>query len=481
MDNPSVKNRINVPRQKKGEVLPRILRQQLWLERRNYKRALRRKQKRKATRKRNLREHYLRNERPKSNAELLLIRLRREFSAESNVGYERKTRSHIVSMPKNFSFISDAEGAMKCIKSLLSIPARSEAIPRAKRIYIDQRNCEKIGIAATAVFDVCAMLIKDEQKARGRKGYSFAGAFPRKSNVANQVKVMGITKHLEVAEAQAPKEFEDAIVHLPLQRGRRRADDWKGKNDQEIVSTRLAVYLNNCFETASNFALTEDAMAQIVKWAGEVITNAEEHSGVSDWYAMACMLPSQALGDPNAVIGECELVIFGFGKSIYETLSAKTTAPRIRTQIEHLVEEHTKSGFFSHSKYRPEDLWTLYALQEGVSSLSTELNSDRGTGTVRLIEAFQTLGQTIDEDKKPKMLLLSGATRIDFNGRYRMQRQQVDGGDRNILAFNASNSLRERPDPDCVGSISGFFPGTLLSFKFYVDQRFLETLPQPGK
>lgn len=398
--------------------------------------------------------------------------LRKEFQATSNLGYLKNKRSYIVTTPENFSFIHDADEAMNCIASLLAIPRNSKLKPRAKEIHIDQRRCKTIGLGATAVFDVCALLIRSEQRLRS-KGYRFTGSFPDDEQVCNQVKVMGITKHLEVAGTNAPKEFEDNVVQLPLQRGRKRNEDWKGKNDQESVSSRLAKYLNECFTTASSFSLTQSATRQILKWTGEIITNAEEHSGVDDWYAMACMLPMKTTS--SAIIGKCELVIFGFGKSIYQTLSSSSTPQDLREQIESLVTEHTKSGFFQH-KYKPEDLWTLYALQEGVSSRHS-VSAPGGTGTVRLIEAFQTLGQTVDDDKKPEMVLLSGSTRIIFNQRYKMQPEDVEGGPRNIIAFNAQNSLREKPDPKCVGSIEGFFPGTLLSFKFYVDQRFLETLP----
>jgi hypothetical protein len=464
---------------KTWQKLSRTTRRRIWLEREAHRLLLKRKRKKSDYRKKSLRKHFLDADPPLTEAARRLRYLRREFKSKSQLKYAKKSRSYVVTMPETFSFIHNPEAAMECIQSLLAVPPKSQTTPRAKFIHIDQKNCKKTGLAATAVFDVCAMLIKDEQKAHGSKAYTFAGTFPDNLRVRNQVKVMGITKHLQVRGFNAPKEFEDNVVHLPLQRGRRRNDDWNGKNDQELVSSRLATHLNSCFETASKYSLTEKAMAQIVKWAGEIITNAEEHSGVPDWYAMACMLPAKSANDPKSIIGECELVIFGFGKSIYQTLSATTTDTDLRSRIEALVAEHMQSGFFLQKNYSPEDLWTLYALQEGVTSrVRNSERGDGGTGTVRLIEAFQTLGKTVDDDKKPQMLILSGSTSIKFDGRYKMEEQHVDGGRRNIIAFNSQNSLRERPDPSCVSSIDGFFPGTLLSFKFYVDQRFLETLAQ---
>ncbi|MEA3207132.1 MAG: hypothetical protein QOE70_189 [Chthoniobacter sp.] len=74
------------------------------------------------------------------------------------------------------------------------------------------------------------------------------------------------------------------------------------------------------------------------------------------------------------------------------------------------------------------------------------------------------------------MVLLSGRTRIHFDKEYRLAQ---DPNGRWIIAFNADNDLQKRPDPKHVHSMQGFFPGTLLSFRFFIDKRHIESLITP--
>jgi hypothetical protein len=263
------------------------------------------------------------------------------------------------------------------------------------------------------------------------------------------IKTMGVTRHLNIPNAEPPPDFVRRILQLPLQHGKRRSPNTSFKNnDQERVCTQLAKHLDSCFKKAAGFKLTAEGHAIVANWAGEIITNAEEHSG----------------------------------ETIYQSLNSPNTSKELRDSIEALVRKHTSRGFFSlSSRYTAAELWTLYALQDGVSRLNQGYGtSDRGRGTVQLIEAFQELGRTIDDSRIPSMVLVSGNTKIVFDGKYKMQEETMsNGGRRHIIAFNKSNSLDERPDQDCVMKIDGFFPGTLLALRFYLDQRFLKAINKP--
>jgi len=180
-------------------------------------------------------------------------------------------------------------------------------------------------------------------------------------------------------------------------------------------------------------------------------------------------------GQAPAIGGECQLVIFNFGKSIFESLSAPETPEATRTQVTALVDKHASKSFFLSQAYSPEDLWTLYALQEGISRFSPVPGEiDRGKGTVKMIQAFQALGATIDQNLHPEMTLVSGSSCIRFTKRYQMREVAFEGGSRQIIAFNDTNSLDERPDSSHVHSLQGKFPGTLLTFRFFIDKRYLE-------
>ena len=63
------------------------------------------------------------------------------------------------------------------------------------------------------------------------------------------------------------------------------------------------------------------------------------------------------------------------------------------------------------------------------------------------------------------MSLVSGKTRIIFDGKYRLDK---DGR----IAFNSDNDLHLQPDPQHVVELDGvFFPGTLLSIKYPITLR----------
>jgi hypothetical protein len=164
-------------------------------------------------------------------------------------------------------------------------------------------------------------------------------------------------------------------------------------------------------------------------------------------------------------------VLFNFGDTIYESLNRPDTSEELKKQIRDLANEHRSRGFFAIlTKYfdvlfpiwQEESLWTLYALQEGVSRFRFKPDgSDRGNGTVRMIDFFSDLASG-----EPQMALISGRTHILFDGTYRTSSVQIGSETRKVIAFNASNSLLERPDPKYVRSLQYHFPGTLVSLKF---------------
>ena len=119
-----------------------------------------------------------------------------------------------------------------------------------------------------------------------------------------------------------------------------------------------------------------------------------------------------------------------------------------------------------------DDLWTLYALQGGVSRRNYEKREigNYGQGTANMIQMFQDLGG--DRIARPKMCVLSGSTLVLFDGRYRM----VEKNGSRIIAFNRRNDLRKPPDSRCVRHLEHYFPGTLISMRFMLDRGHLSEI-----
>jgi len=405
----------------------------------------------------------------------VLTYLRSKLNGKDISYYHEQEKAWVIPIPSDFSFITNTE---ETLNVLYSIVAASNKEPYS--IFIDHSKCKNMDLGASAVLDVITLSIRQEWRVN-TISYHIAGRYPDDSDVMAVIACMGITKHLKATGMQVPKEVEEQFVKFELLHGRRQAKDRiLAPSSQEKAATDLALYLNGCFEKASGYSFKGSGKKQVVQWAGELITNAEEHSEQAEWYSIAYMKPvesAQIEDGTQAVMGECHLVVFNFGRSIYESLSSEDTPVGTREQISNLVNKHASKGFFGIGQYNPEDLWTLYALQDGVSRFAETPGSiSRGKGTVKMIQAFQTLGETLENDdgKHPEMALVSGKTCIRFDQKYKLVPVSFPGGERFIVAFNENNSLEEKPDRRNVSGIGGFFPGTLLTFRFYIDRRYLD-------
>jgi hypothetical protein len=198
----------------------------------------------------------------------------------------------------------------------------------------------------------------------------------------------------------------------------------------------------------------------------EVLGNAEEHGGV--WFAIG-YYTQRADSD----IGTCHLVLFNNGTTIFESMSALGASPEIKRRAGALAATHMKRGLFGlgpKKAWNLEALWTLYALQQGVSSKLHERPS-RGNGTVEVINAFSQLA-----GPGRRMCILSGGSYILFDGRYGLAEQIFDGESRQVLAFNETNDLEDSPDPSCVRALHGKYQGTIVSLRFNLEGEHLKKM-----
>lgn len=164
----------------------------------------------------------------------------------------------------------------------------------------------------------------------------------------------------------------------------------------------------------------------------------------------------------------CLLAVISHGKSIYESMQSCSQV--IRDQIDDLVRAHR--GFFSSlSRWTPEGLWTLYALQDGVTRLSGGSDPRGGKGLMDLIDFFLKLGGGYD-DESTAMAIVSGQTSIHISGSQTLT--QTHGFRR--LALNVENDLHKPPKAEYIKSLKCHFPGTIVTIRVRLDARNLERL-----
>ena len=124
-----------------------------------------------------------------------------------------------------------------------------------------------------------------------------------------------------------------------------------------------------------------------------------------------------------------------------------------------LSEHYTKRRLFQES-FKEETLWTLYSLQQGVTCVP---HQKRGNGTIQFINSFLKLRDNDDDDTISHMYILSGNTIIEFDGKYQLFNKTNSKGETlDIISFNESGSLKEKPDSRYVKHVNNYFPGTAI-------------------
>lgn len=241
----------------------------------------------------------------------------------------------------------------------------------------------------------------------------------------------------------------------------------------EVDTTHLLEYVNQCLNRIGK-ELTDDAASALGTVIGETVINASEHSTMKSRYLIG-YFEELSTGDNINTHGILNLVILNYGQSIYEKfkdpLNPESVNSEAITQMQQLSDLYTKKGFFSSSEFKESTLWTLYALQQGVTIIP---NANRGNGTVQFIDKFFDLRES-DEKNESRMYLLSGNTIIEFDGSYELTNiSDENGNNRAIMAFNKIGSLREKPDANYVRHTKYFFPGTAIFARITLNSNIIK-------
>lgn len=240
---------------------------------------------------------------------------------------------------------------------------------------------------------------------------------------------------------------------------------------KEIEITELVDYIRTCLKRMRK-DLTQKALRDFSQIIGEVLTNAEEHSTTPYRYSIGYF---QEFNTSEHHYGYIKLVILNFGDTIYEKFKGPNCENiEVKKRMEELSKKYTRKGLFTAREFEEETLWTLYSLQEGVTST----NEKRGNGSIRFIESFFNLKGTGDKaDKESKLKLMSGNSRIIFNGSYPITKIKKDNGESfQVMTFNENSNIENKPDKNFVNFVSHFFPGTILTARIVIDDEDLKNL-----
>jgi hypothetical protein len=235
----------------------------------------------------------------------------------------------------------------------------------------------------------------------------------------------------------------------------------------------MADYVIECL-ARMNKKLTSVKRDDLCTVIGEILINAEEHSTTKYRFSIGYF---KEVNIDNNHFGIFRLVILNFGKTIYEKFKSEDCPNQeIVTKMKNLSQSYTKRNLFFQREFEEENLWTLYALQEEVSSISpTEYK--RGNGSIRFIDSFFNIkgSQTIDDISY--LTIQSGRTRIHFNGEYSIVNKINSNNESyKVMTFNDSGNIEDKPNSKFVYQTKEYFPGTLISAKLLLNDDDVEQL-----
>ena len=362
-----------------------------------------------------------------------------------------------VQVGKQFSIIDDPQGAIDLICSFARALKEGQ---RIKHINFNHHRLESYDLAANAILDLVAVERKLELRSRGSgKGLSVSGVYPKDPSVRRFIKAMGIIKHMGISH-EAPSRVEALKLRFFDARNRHyRLNPDAGSADyKDRQQAKFVEFIDSCLRT-HNWELSDHGKVALINYAGEILANAEDHADFVDWSVQGYL-------DTSASTPTCEIAIFNFGKSIAETLSELDRGSYAWKQLQPYVDAHMTKRLFG-TNWREEDLLTVVALQQHISSKNFSDVDTRGQGTVHFIDFFQEAYEfcrLASDDGHAKMAIVSGGTYIFFDGKHRLTARPGLG---KTIAFNADNDLTQRPDPRYVKGLDGVhFPGTIISVRF---------------
>jgi hypothetical protein len=234
-----------------------------------------------------------------------LTALRRTGFQGNDVVKKAKRGRVIIPIPEKFSFLSNPTSVVDILYSLMNLADRHGF----DEVWFDHSECKELGVCASITADLVIVALRDKWRRTGRN-IRFGGTYPSDPRVAEILRATGVIKHLQVAGhiLDDPK-----YIHFPLLVGIKKDPKARDTSDHERAAQKVAEYFDSCLRI-QEMRLASAGFREITKMLGEVLNNAEEHSGTDKWYIFGYMIQEKE------GFGRCNIAIFNFGKTIYQTL-----------------------------------------------------------------------------------------------------------------------------------------------------------------
>lgn len=372
----------------------------------------------------------------------------------------------VIKLPKTFSLIENPDKVFQILKQLIEC-----FVKKIKNIEFDYSEVEELEIGAVALKNIICLNLD-------KQNFVLSGNFPGCKDLGeNNLIKNKYKKALEILIYSGlfkilgfePKMYVEMTgdsepLTLPLMGGGKNLPNIKCKSIKlGKIEHQITEYFNNALIQTVDKKLNEKGLRIFDKIIGEVIANCQEHSGKFNQYFC-----SGHFVQIDRNIGNYQLTIFNFGQSIATGLKSSNNLPEeVNNKMQNLIKLHTKKKLFSSNNWDEETLLTLFSLQNKVSRVF-DSKKQRGTGTIRMLKAFQDVGGCYIEGQDPKMTIISGQSQIlvDNNEICQLKDKKI--------TFNLEKSLEVKPDENYVKKIKHYFPGTIISLNIFLDKKWLE-------
>lgn len=374
---------------------------------------------------------------------------------------ESKSDGGVIFIPEKFSICEAPKETVHVLKQVISALFIEEG---QRYVWFDYSKCNYIGIETQAFMDVILLeYTKFLRKCIHLSRYiklvltfpeHFGGRNILDKNLQKLMFSVGSPANLGIREA----DFED-VLRLPMRSHCALTSKDKANSaiQKEIDTTEIVDHVLASLNKM-NKTLTPIKLKDLSTVVGEILINAEEHSTLRHRFSMAYF---QEYNEKGKHYGMIRFVILNIGKTIYDNFSNNTSCPlAIVEKMKTLSAQYTRKRLFRPNEFDEETLWTLYALQQGVTSVP---GKRRGSGTIQFIRSFFNIKGSLDSDSVSKMYILSGNTEIIFDGKYGIT-ERIDGNNRfQMMTFNDSGLIDDAPDSQYVKRSSFYFPGTIIT------------------
>ncbi|HTN37300.1 MAG TPA: hypothetical protein VL053_09510 [Arachidicoccus sp.] len=375
-------------------------------------------------------------------------------------------------VPKEFSIVESPKKSYDFIKNVIG----ALITQKYSRITIDYAECTHLDLGAQVFFDIilkdvikffnrCRQYKRTAPKVNGIKGINV---------IDKNVQKLLFSVGSPVIHNKNSIKFPDIIPYkLCIHDREVNGNPVRIREQKDLDTTYLVDYVINCLKSL-NRTLTPDKLDDLSTVIGEILINAEEHSTTKHRFSIGYF---HEIKENGIHYGVFRLAILNFGKSIYEKFKDPFCPNKdVVQKMKDLSNQYTRKKFFTFKTFEEETLWTLYALQEGVTSIAPDRYIKRGNGSIQFIESFFNIkGNRKEKDNFSKLSILSGNTSIIFDGTYNIVSNVIEDDVFKYMTFNSSGNIEDKPNSKYVKFVDDYFPGTIISARILFNEDDLTT------